>query len=133
MAAQEYALRAHVAVALGALGARSDNGVAPFRAAVRATFEFFETDKATATLLVRDSYACGDRFEEHLGCARSDGGLHTGRDGRAVGAPAAQHRRRCHPGSGGRLRRRTAARRAASAGRQIGTRIHVKGTGKLRL
>jgi AcrR family transcriptional regulator len=67
MAAEEYALRAHVAVALGALGARPDNGVAPFRAAVRATFEFFETDKATAKLLFRDSYACGDRFEKHLG------------------------------------------------------------------
>jgi AcrR family transcriptional regulator len=36
------------------------------RAAIRATFEFFEADKATVKLLFRDSYAMGDRFEKHL-------------------------------------------------------------------
>lgn len=35
-------------------------------AAIRATFEFFEADKATVKLLFRDSYAMGDRFEKHL-------------------------------------------------------------------
>jgi AcrR family transcriptional regulator len=39
---------------------------APFRAAVRATFEFFESDRALVKLLFRDSYALGDRFEKHL-------------------------------------------------------------------
>jgi AcrR family transcriptional regulator len=67
MAAEEYALRTHVAVVLGALGARFGSGEAPFRAGVQATFEFFEADKATVKLLFRDSYALGDRFEKHLG------------------------------------------------------------------
>jgi AcrR family transcriptional regulator len=44
MAAEEYALRTHVAVALAASGARFGYAEAPFRATVRATFEFFETD-----------------------------------------------------------------------------------------
>lgn len=35
-------------------------------AAIRATFEFFEADKATVKLLFRDSYAMGNRFEKHL-------------------------------------------------------------------
>lgn len=39
---------------------------APFRAAVRATFEFFEADRSLVRLLFRDSYALGDRFEKHL-------------------------------------------------------------------
>lgn len=39
---------------------------APFRAAVRATFEFFEADRSVVKLLFRDSYALGDRFEKHL-------------------------------------------------------------------
>jgi hypothetical protein len=33
---------------------------------VRATFEFFESDRALVKLLFRDSYALGDRFEKHL-------------------------------------------------------------------
>jgi AcrR family transcriptional regulator len=65
MAVEEYALRTHVAAAVGA---RQDSyGEAPFRAAVQATFEFFEADKATVKLLFRDAYALGDRFEKHLG------------------------------------------------------------------
>jgi AcrR family transcriptional regulator len=67
MAVEEYALRTHLAVALAANGAQPDTGAAPFRAAVQATFEFFEADKATVKLLFRDAYALGDRFEKHLG------------------------------------------------------------------
>lgn len=65
MSAEGYALRTHVAVALAA-GQRSDTSWAPLRAAVQATFEFFEKDKATAKLLLRDAYALGERFETHL-------------------------------------------------------------------
>jgi AcrR family transcriptional regulator len=66
MSAEGYALRTHVAVALAATGQRSDTSWAPLRAAVQATFEFFEKDKATAKLLLRDAYALGERFETHL-------------------------------------------------------------------
>jgi AcrR family transcriptional regulator len=65
MAVEEGALRSHIAAAVGA---RQDGGgEAPFRTAVQATFEFFESDKATVKLLFRDAYALGDRFEKHLG------------------------------------------------------------------
>ena len=65
MAVEESALRSHVAAAVGA---RQDgDGEAPFRTAVQATFEFFESDKATVKLIFRDAYALGDRFEKHLG------------------------------------------------------------------
>ena len=65
MAVEESALRRHIAAAVGA---RQDgDGEAPFRTAVQATFEFFESDKATVKLLFRDAYALGDRFEKHLG------------------------------------------------------------------
>ena len=66
MEVEEDALRAHVAAALGELGESADPETM-FRAAVRATFEFFEADKATVKLLFRDAYALGDRFEKHLG------------------------------------------------------------------
>lgn len=65
MAVEEGALRSHIAAAVGA---RQDgDGEAPFRTAVQATFEFFESDKATVKLLFRDAYVLGDRFEKHLG------------------------------------------------------------------
>jgi AcrR family transcriptional regulator len=64
MAVEDEALRAHIAAALAG---RADNREAPFRAAVQATFEFFEADKATTKLLFRDAYVLGDRFEKHLG------------------------------------------------------------------
>lgn len=72
MAVEEEALRAHLTAALAAGGgAESAGGEAAFRAflqaAVQATFEFFEADKATVKLLFRDAYALGDRFEKHLG------------------------------------------------------------------
>lgn len=65
MAAEEAALRDHIADAVGesqAVGAEER-----LRDAVRATFEFFEADKAAVKLLFRDSYALGGRFERHLG------------------------------------------------------------------
>ncbi|WP_343601366.1 TetR/AcrR family transcriptional regulator [Mycobacterium sp.] len=67
MAVEEDALRAHLTATLAAQGQRPDDGDAAFRTAVTATLEFFEADKATVTLLFRDAYALGDRFEKHLG------------------------------------------------------------------
>jgi AcrR family transcriptional regulator len=66
MSAEGYALRTHVAVALAAANTPAAMSWAPLRAAVQATFEFFEADKATAKLLLRDAYALGERFETHL-------------------------------------------------------------------
>ena len=65
MAVEEGALRSHIAAAVGAR--QNVDGETPFRTAVQATFEFFESDKATVKLLFRDAYALGDRFEKHLG------------------------------------------------------------------
>ena len=64
MESEGQALRRHVHEAL----ARPAPGApdAPFRAAVQATFEFFEADRALVKLLFRDSYSLGDRFEKHL-------------------------------------------------------------------
>jgi AcrR family transcriptional regulator len=69
MDVEESALRNHVAAALAAVGLPAENAgeEAPLRTAVRATLEFFEADKATVKLLLRDAYALGDRFEKHLG------------------------------------------------------------------
>jgi AcrR family transcriptional regulator len=66
MSAEGDALRARVAVALAAAGASPARSWEPLRSAVQATFEFFEADKATAKLLLRDAYALGERFEKHL-------------------------------------------------------------------
>jgi AcrR family transcriptional regulator len=65
MAVEEYALRTHVAAAVGAR--QDSDGEAPFRTAVQATFEFFEAEKATAKLLFRDAYAMDNRFDPQLG------------------------------------------------------------------
>ncbi|OBF47891.1 TetR family transcriptional regulator [Mycobacterium sp. 852002-50816_SCH5313054-b] len=69
MAAEEGTLRDHVVSALAAAGVpAADAGhEEPLRVAVRATLEFFESDKATVQLLLRDPYAMGERFEKHLG------------------------------------------------------------------
>jgi AcrR family transcriptional regulator len=67
IAAEEYALRTHVAVALGKSGTRFGYAEAPFRASLRATFEFFDTKPATAKLLFRDAYGLDTRFDKHLG------------------------------------------------------------------
>jgi len=56
IAAEEYALRTHVAVALTKSGTRFGYAEAPFRASLRATFEFFDANPATAKLLFRDAY-----------------------------------------------------------------------------
>ncbi len=64
---QEAALRDHIADVLEATATDGEGfGPSAFREAVRATFEFFESDKAAVRLLFRDSYALGDRFERHL-------------------------------------------------------------------
>ena len=65
MEAEGQALRNHVTEAMLVTPARGAPD-APFRAAVRTTFEFFESDRAVVKLLFRDSYALGDRFERHL-------------------------------------------------------------------
>ncbi|MDT5169746.1 MAG: hypothetical protein QOD02_3077 [Mycobacterium sp.] len=67
MSAEGYALRTHVAVALAASGERSDRSWAPLRAAVQATFEFFEADKATTKLVFRDAYQLDKQFDKRLG------------------------------------------------------------------
>ncbi|MFZ3347372.1 MAG: TetR/AcrR family transcriptional regulator [Mycobacterium sp.] len=67
IAAEEYALRTHVAVALAQSGAQFGYAEAPFRATLRATFEFFEVDRATAKLLFRDAYQLDKRFDKRLG------------------------------------------------------------------
>ena len=66
MAVEEGALRNHVAAAMARLSENAGEE-AQLRTAVRATLEFFEADKATVKLLLRDAYALGDRFEKHLG------------------------------------------------------------------
>jgi len=65
MESEEQTLRDHIARSVAATDSDPD-GEAQFRAAVRATFEFFESDRAAVKLLFRDSYALGDRFEKHL-------------------------------------------------------------------
>jgi AcrR family transcriptional regulator len=67
IAAEEYALRTHVAVALAQSGAQFGYAEAPFRATLRATFEFFEVDRATTKLLFRDAYQLDKRFDKRLG------------------------------------------------------------------
>jgi hypothetical protein len=67
IAAGEYALRTHLAIALAKSGARFGYAEAPFRATLRATFEFFEANPATAKLAFRDAYALDSRFDRHLG------------------------------------------------------------------
>lgn len=61
---EERQLRRAIEAALDDVG-RQDR-LASLRDAVRAAFEFFESDRAAAKLLFRDSYALGDRFERHL-------------------------------------------------------------------
>jgi AcrR family transcriptional regulator len=64
MAAEREALRDHIATALTeSAGADAE---ALFAASVRATFEFFESDRAAVRLLFRDASALGGKFERHL-------------------------------------------------------------------
>ncbi|MHB1988792.1 MAG: TetR/AcrR family transcriptional regulator [Acidimicrobiales bacterium] len=65
MSVEAAALRAHIAAAAKAA---LDDGAAvfPLRAAVRATIEFYDGDRALVRLLFRDALALGESFEEHL-------------------------------------------------------------------
>jgi AcrR family transcriptional regulator len=70
MSAEASALRSRIASAAAGT-ARSAQGsseaaVEPFRAAVRATIEFYDADRALVKLLFRDAFALGKSFEEHL-------------------------------------------------------------------
>jgi AcrR family transcriptional regulator len=67
IAAQEYALRTHVAVALAGSGASYGYAEVPFRATLRAMFEFFDVDRAATKLMFRDAYTSNNRFNERLG------------------------------------------------------------------
>ena len=67
IAVEEYGLRTHVAVALAKSGTQFGFAEAPFRASLRATFEFFDANPATAKLLFRDAYSLDSRFDKQLG------------------------------------------------------------------
>jgi AcrR family transcriptional regulator len=67
IAAQEYAMRTHVAVALAGSGASYGFAEVPFRATLRAMFEFFDTDRAATKLMFRDAYTSSNRINERLG------------------------------------------------------------------
>lgn len=69
MAVEEAALRNHIAAAVAGSDTAGQDGSlrALLQSSVRATLEFFEADKATVKLLLRDPYALGERFERHLG------------------------------------------------------------------
>lgn len=62
---QEAALRAHIDRTVGELSSGA-GGEALFRTSVRATFEFFESDRDVVRLLFQDSLVLGDRFDRHL-------------------------------------------------------------------
>ncbi|HZD65634.1 MAG TPA: TetR/AcrR family transcriptional regulator [Acidimicrobiales bacterium] len=64
MDTEAQALRRHILATVRAAPPGEVTGA--LEAAVRATFEFFEADRATVKLLFRDSYAMGARFEKHL-------------------------------------------------------------------
>ena len=66
IAAQEYALRTHVAVALAGSGAGFGYAEVPFRATLRAMLEFLDADHAAAKLLFRDAYTKNNRFNDRL-------------------------------------------------------------------
>jgi len=63
---EQEALRRHILAAVASASGGPADLTSMLEAAIRATFEFFESDKATVKLLFRDSYAMGSRFEKHL-------------------------------------------------------------------
>jgi AcrR family transcriptional regulator len=67
IAAEQYGLRTHVAVALAASRERFGYAEAPFRATLRATFEFFDADRSSTKLLFRDAFGQDKRFDKRLG------------------------------------------------------------------
>lgn len=64
MDSEERALRGHIEAAVA--GADGRDSAAVFRAAVAATFEFFEDDRDVVKLLFRDAVALDQRFDRHL-------------------------------------------------------------------
>lgn len=62
---QEAMLRAHIDRTAGPI-AGAATAEAVFRSSVRATFEFFESDRDVVRLLFQDSLVLGDRFDRHL-------------------------------------------------------------------
>ncbi len=67
IAAEEYALRTHVAIALAQSGGRFGYAEAPFRATLRAVFEFFDANRESTKLLFRDAFGQDKRFDKQLG------------------------------------------------------------------
>jgi len=65
MSAEAAALRAHINDAVRLVPADGDPA-GPFKAAVRATLEFYGADRALVKLLFRDAFALGAAFEQHL-------------------------------------------------------------------
>lgn len=65
MSAEAAALREHINQAVRVTPG-AGGPAAPFEAAVRATLEFYEGDRALVKLLFRDAFALGAAFEEHL-------------------------------------------------------------------
>ncbi len=65
MSAEASALREHISEAVRATPA-GDGPAAPLRAAVGATLEFYESDRALVKLLFRDAFALGSAIEQHL-------------------------------------------------------------------
>jgi AcrR family transcriptional regulator len=67
MSAEATALREHIEASAASVSAAGGTGpVGPFRAAVQATIEFYDADRALVKLLFRDAFALGESFEEHL-------------------------------------------------------------------
>jgi AcrR family transcriptional regulator len=67
IAAEEYALRTHVAVALAQSGARFGYAEAPFRATLRATFEFHRRAGHQGVAPVRGVSCASRRLRTHNG------------------------------------------------------------------
>jgi AcrR family transcriptional regulator len=62
MSAEATALRDHIEAAVRA----APRGSATLRAAIGATLDFYDADRALVKLLFRDAFALGAQFEEHL-------------------------------------------------------------------
>jgi AcrR family transcriptional regulator len=65
MDSEELALREHIEAAVAEMQSGADSEEA-FRTSVRATFEFFESDRDVVKLLFRDSFVLGENFDRHL-------------------------------------------------------------------
>jgi AcrR family transcriptional regulator len=65
MDSEELSLRHHIETAVDHVDAARGSEQA-FRASVRATFEFFESNRDVVKLAFRDSLVLGERFDRHL-------------------------------------------------------------------